>query len=335
MAQQSSTLTALMESVFNKTDFYTVVRAVTLTLSALAFTLAYLVVALRRYMSKRVLVALSLVVAISVILLSFIFAEGRINILSILTIVGICAGAFVLFATDNTINIGNIWNVKLIFPFSLALIIFAGYVIRKSRMYPTYFQDIFPYISILAGVVVFVLLSKVQFHSRRAAAWGGLILLSVTAPLLIASPLWGLVKHKNQVAPSEAVKIGRSLNDRFGDDAIGFSAQPLYSLEAGHRVANDFSRKYWTVKRRPNSDEGRRVLEHTASALNSGRVKYVVMEVRTRKILHGELEKAFRSNYCRVPASQYRSKLYEKTASSLYEYDRGAPGACNESFNSP
>lgn len=64
----------------------------------------------------------------------------------------------------------------------------------------------------------------------------------------MASPLVvGPAAGSPQITVTDAVAIGNELNDEFGDDAQGFSAQPLYMVEADHRAANDFSRKYWLV----------------------------------------------------------------------------------------
>jgi hypothetical protein len=69
-------------------------------------------------------------------------------------------------------------------------------------------------------------------------------------------------------------------------------------LEAGHRVANDFSRKYWIVTWNPDSRESQQILNETAAELRSGETEYVIVERRTENVMIGELNATFVQNYC-------------------------------------
>lgn len=82
--------------------------------------------------------------------------------------------------------------------------------------------------------------------------------------------------HRSRV--TDAVTIGNNVNEEFRDDAQGFSAQPRHMMEASHRVANDFSRKYYIVTRNPDSQESQQILNDTAAKLRSGETDYVIVE---------------------------------------------------------
>jgi hypothetical protein len=69
-------------------------------------------------------------------------------------------------------------------------------------------------------------------------------------------------------------------------------------LEAGHGVANDFSRKYWIVTWNPDSRESQQILNETAAELRSGETEYVIVEKRTENAMIGELNTTYIQNYC-------------------------------------
>jgi hypothetical protein len=118
-------------------------------------------------------------------------------------------------------------------------------------MFTTYFQDVFPYLAILTGVVILVLWREIEFSSFQKVAWSSLLVIAILVSFSMAGPLVvGPAASSTEITVTSAVAIGDDLNDEFGDDAQGFSAQPIYMLEANHRVTNDFSRKYWAVQER-------------------------------------------------------------------------------------
>jgi hypothetical protein len=186
-------------------------------------------------------------------------------------------------------------------------------------MFVTYFQDVFPYLAILTGVVILVLWQEIKLSSSQKVAWSSLLAIAILVSFSMASPLVvGPAASGSQITVTNAVAIGNDLNDRFGDDAQGFSAQPLYMLEADHRVANDFSRKYWIVHREPETERGQQILSKTASELESGNVRYIIVERRTENILTGRLQSSIENNFCEVSANQNTSQVYYRSGVDLY-----------------
>lgn len=335
--------TSLGNLLFSKIDIDIVVYAFTLILPALLLVLIYPVFVLKRWFGNVLILGATGILCATTALLVFIGTEGEIfNLhslteeglfaLQILTIVGLGFGAVALFTVEDRANFKQIWNPKLALPACLGGFTLVSYAVRETGIMVTYFQDVYPYIAIIGGVVGYELWQNLKHRALKLVGWGGLLLIAAVPAFIISGPLViGPAEHirpKGQLTLSEVISIGRDLNDRYGDGATGFSAQPLYMLEANHRVANDFSRKYWVVGGNPDTYEVKNILKKTARELESGRVQYVVVEMRTDQIMIGELKKAFRNNYCLAASDQYSFDLYRKAESALYVYDRGAPESC-------
>lgn len=64
-------------------------------------------------------------------------------------------------------------------------------------------------------------------------------------------------------------------------------------IEADHRIANDFSRKYWVVLERRTSVSSSRsdIRNETASELRSGEAQYVIIERRIESNMNGKIRK--------------------------------------------
>lgn len=219
-------------------------------------------------------------------------------------------------------NISSL-DAKLLLPAILALALIFSYAVRDRGMFVTYFQDVFPYLAIVSGAVAVVFWQEIQFKLHKPV-WGSLLIIAAVVSFTLAFPLAvaPAAPAGDTLTPTDAVTVGNSLNQGFGDDAQGFSTQPLYMLEAGHKVANDFSRRMWTVRRDPSSERSRQIINETAAELSSGETEYIITD-RNRRIeyvLIGQINKTYRQEYCLAELNNGNSDIDRQTNIKLYKY---------------
>jgi hypothetical protein len=293
----------------NFASLATYVQVVIVLLPVLLLLLVYPIIYLRRKIGDTRTFGVFAVVGFGAVLSAFFlhFAPFTGNWLKqaigVAVIVGLGLTAIALTPRLENGSGVSWWTPKLLFPAGLALAIVVSYAVRDRGMFVTYFQDVFPYLAILTGVAVIVLWQETQLGKPKKVAWGGLLAIAVIISFSMASPLVvGPAASGTQITVTDAVEIGNDLNEEFGEDAQGFSAQPIYMLEAGHRVANDFSRKYWIVTWDPESQESKDISMKTDEELKSGDTQYVIVEKRTENLFNVSptIEHTVYSNYCPV-----------------------------------
>lgn len=297
------------KSKLNFLHVLTYMNAVAVLLPVLLFLLVYPIIYLRRKIGDARTIGLFTVAGIGAVLSAFFlhfapFTEPRwlLEAIVVTVIVGLGLTIIVLMPQFEEDSDAPLWNPKLLLPAGLALAIIVGYVVRDRRIYVTYFQDVFPYLAILTGVVILVLWQEIEFSSFQKVAWSSLLVIAILVSFSMAGPLVvGPAASGTEITVTNAVAIGNDLNNEFGDDAQGFSAQPIYMVEADHRVANDFSRKYWIVTWDPDSKQSEEIINETTEELRSGDTQYVIVERRTRNLFNASpvLERTIYSEYCK------------------------------------
>jgi hypothetical protein len=330
--------TGILESVFsfvygvaasNFSSLFTYMRAVIVLLPVMLLLLIYPIVFLRREIGNTRTFGMFAVLGVSAVLSALFvhiapFTESSWLAEVLIVAVIVCLGLAVIVLTPQLEDAsdGPLWNPKLLLPAGLAVAIVVSYAVRDRVMFVTYFQDVFPYLAILTGVAVVVLWQEAKLETPKKVAWGGLLGIAIIVSFSMAGPLVvGPAAGGTQITVSDTVAVGNDLNNRFGDEAQGFSAQPVYMVEANHRVANDFSRKYWPVSQAPNSTESQQILNKTASELRSGNTQYILVEDRrSNVVITGPVSDAFERHYCPVPVSDFEREMYDNTNSELYYY---------------
>ncbi|QLD84796.1 hypothetical protein HWV23_03395 [Natronomonas halophila] len=286
----------------------TYMRAAIVLLPVLLLLLIYPVTYLRRRLGNTRTLAMFVVLGLGAVLSTFSvhfapFTESSWLMESTVVSVIVGFGLPVVLLTPQIDGDSDtpLWNPKLLLPAGLVLAIVASYAIRDRGIFVTYFQDAFPYLSIITGITALVILREIKFETVQKIAWSCLLVSAIIISLTMANPLVvGPAGGDNQITVTDTVAIGNDLHKEFGDDAQGFSAQPLYILEAGHRVTNDFSRKYWTVTWDPESSRSKDIIRDTNNDLKSGNTQYVIVERRTETIfsVSPAIEQSVNTNYC-------------------------------------
>mgnify|MGYP006271974127 CR=1 FL=1 len=329
--------TGILESVFsfvygvaasNLSSLFTYMRAVTVLLPVLLLLLIFPIVFLRREIGNTRTFSIFAVLGVGAVLLALLvhiapFTESSwlAEAFIVAIIVGLGLAVIALTPQFEGKSDTLLWNPKLLLPAGLAVAIVVSYAVRDRGMFVTYFQDVFPYLAILTGVAAVVLWQETKLETPKKVAWSGLLAIAIIVSFSMASPLVvGPASGGTQITVTDAVAIGNDLNEEFGDDAQGFSAQPLYMLEANHSVANGFSRKYWIVTSEPESEESREIINETASELESGETQYIIVESRSKNIIIGEISKIFEQNYCSGSTNEDRDDAYHRSNAQLYYY---------------
>jgi hypothetical protein len=315
----------------NATYIFTYMRAVTSILPVLLLLLIYPVIFLRKRVGNRktfgIFVVLGLSTVLSAFLIHFAFTESsrliEASIVAAIVGLGIAIINFTPeFESDSNVHL---WNQKLLLPAGLAVAIIVSYAVRDRKMFVTYWQDVFPYMAILAGVAGIWIWNRIKNKKVYKFAWASALVIAILISFSLATPLVvGPAPNygATQFTTTDVVEIGSHLNDKFGDDAQGFSAQPIYILEANHRVTNDFSRKYWIIVGNQESRFSSRseIINTTASKLSSGETCYILIEDRTENVLVGSINETLHENYHRAELSGEIRETYRKTNTELFVY---------------
>lgn len=309
------------------------VRTLLVTMPAVLLVLLYPVLAVRRRSNTRIVVASAAILAAFVALLGLWLPLNRIRTVSFLTVAALGLCTAVVFAVQREVDLRHVWSPKLVLPAAVAVFITLGYVVAGGRPFISQFQDAFPFVAILAGIVLYALWRRLDWRAPGAAVLGGVLVLGGVAAFVSAEPLvpgFGRARP-DYINLTDVPAVGGDLRDRFGPDAVGFSAQHVHIVEAGHEVANQLGREYWFVYRFPESDRSRRVVGGIADAMRRGEVQYVLFRdrgERTEHVMSAGLEETFRQHYCPARLDEEGAKLYRRAGMSLYVYDGGAPESC-------
>jgi len=208
--------------------------------------------------------------------------------------------------------------------------IWFGHLFRDNIVFVGYFQDVFPYFVLFAGIG----LADV-FDRLRDADWlqkSIYLLLIFCAVLSLSVAPYINARHGATERPydpssgtvSSVSGIGSDIDKRTSPGETVFTAQPLYHLESHAENWNQFSREYWFFRWEPYNQITNGTAEELNTALASGDVSHVLWESRTHNILENrkDVREVFRNNYCRVGEE---GPEYRTLEVRLYKYSEDAP----------
>lgn len=209
--------------------------------------------------------------------------------------------------------------------------IWLAYLVRDAKIFVIYFQDVFPYVAVVAGIGAKRLYENAEGVTVSRRTILALLVLGAIPSLIMAPYInahHGAVERPydpfSEGTVSNVQSIGADINERTPPDATVFTAQPLYALESDAENYDSFSREYWLFIKIPYSAATNETVAELREAMRTGEIQYVVMESRTKGMMRQrpELQSTFRNNYCRIKTSE---RAYEVVGATLYVHSEQAP----------
>ena len=179
----------------NFSSLFTYMRAVIILLPVMLLLLIYPIVFLRREIGNTRTFGAFAVLGVGAVLSALFvhiapFTESSWLAEVLIVAVIVCLGLVVIALTPQLEDgsDGPLWNPKLLLPAGLAVAIVVSYAVRDRGMFVTYFQDVFPYLAILAGVTVAVLWQEAKLETPKKVAWGSLLAIAIIVSFSMAAP---------------------------------------------------------------------------------------------------------------------------------------------------
>lgn len=198
----------------------------------------------------------------------------------------------------------------------------AGYLYRDRILYPTYFQDFYPLLSVLVGILTIEFWRANRDRARQLAVVGAVVLVAAMGVAgANAYPYQpnGVDEDSHWHTIEGAQAYGEDIEQRTEPGERVYTAQPLYVIEADRRLAADLSRKYYAFRGWPDSPQQRYTEQQLMAEFGSGDTTYAVADKESR-IVHNassdEFNQTFGENYCRVEDDE----LYQRTGGELYRW---------------
>lgn len=252
----------------------------------------------------------------------------RTSWVSALGVISFGAAVAVVWRTER-VDWDEFWQPKYGLLVAVLLALTAGYLYRDRILYTTYFQDFFPYVTVLAGILAVEWRRANQsLLSRRDVVTGLVLLLAVSGGVAgyHAVPYQpdGVDADSHWFTIEKAQAYGEDIEERTAPGERVFSAQPLYVIESDRQLAANLSRKYYAFDGWPDDPK----TDQTATALNaslrSGDVALAIVDFEAELVLNdSRVANALAANYCRQDAP-----LYAETNGSLYRHQNTSKSDC-------
>lgn len=231
------------------------------------------------------------------------------------------AAAITWVWASKTPTLDELWRPKLGLLFGTALALAAGYLYRDRILYVTYFQDLMPYLSVIAAVaVVAVVRHRGRLDINRQAIATAIMTVAVVTALFYTYPLVGF----QLVDRSDADWMTVDLVTEYGEDIEArtdpgdrvFTTQPLYVINSDRRTVIDMSRKYYLFQGWWSAPVTEQTAGEVVASLEAGGVPYAVVDSEMRTVLENApaVNATFQEHYCPT-----ENKLYAETNATLYE----------------
>lgn len=202
---------------------------------------------------------------------------------------------------------------------TLALLVI-GYLYRDRILYPTYFQDFYPLLSVLCGIVVVELYRRNRLKRKQLLAAGATLLLVAT---LVAGA--NAYPYQPNGVDDDSLWFTIDSVQEYGDDIDArtdpgdrvYAAQPLYVIESERRLAADLSRKYYAFRGWPRSQQREEAERQLTAAIAENRTTHAVVDTEAEMIRSqsgDEFNETFDRNFCPVEGDA----IYEQTNAQLY-----------------
>lgn len=228
---------------------------------------------------------------------------------------------------------------------TIALVV--SYLYRDRVIFVGYFQDIYPFVSVIVGVRITNMIEGIStdtvserfsnknpvcnwsFPHAASVVVAFVVIITITLPgaLYINASHGGLSQPYDPSPPGTVTAVqavGSDLSERTAGKEMVFTAVPIYALEANLSNAGNLSRSYWPLVVTPDTELAESIKNKIINDLRSGRVSYVIIEPRMERIFntYPEIEALIESNYCRVESGQ---STYGEVRAHLYKLDRNEP----------
>ena len=215
----------------------------------------------------------------------------------------------------------DIVNPKLTVLLIVLFTLIAGYLLWGRPLHTSYYQELFPFMAILGGIIVHALIEEIRRIEVRYLLVG--LVLTATylgmamAPHVVAAQGGINMQHQADAGHvTDVQEVGDRLEAQTAPDERIFSAQPIYALQADRHNLMDFSREVWYY-RHGMGEERDRMTPILIDEFENGSAAYVLVELRTEEMLDSEpkIREAKESNYCRVEQddptlNRLNTKLY-------------------------
>lgn len=203
----------------------------------------------------------------------------------------------------------------------------ASYLYRDRILYPTYWQDFYPYVAVLGGIALtetWAILGPVDrpsLNARRVRKLGAIIIiLAFYASALGAYPYIGdhPGSYTNWYTTNRVEAYGWDINQQLAPGDRVFAANPLIVVDSHHRLVDDLSRKYYLFEGWPSTHVAHRLGGRLTADIQSDDVPMAFMtpELRTVLAANATLNATFHREFCYVHDPLYESgdskKLYVK-----------------------
>lgn len=196
----------------------------------------------------------------------------------------------------------------------------AGYLYRDRIMYPTYFQDLYPWLAVLAGIVGTELIRVIDARPQR------LPMMHIGAAVLIiatgvaggtAYPYQpGGVEDDSDWFTVESVQAyGADIKARTAPEDRVLTAQPLYVVAADRRIAGNLSRRYYIFEGWPDSPARYRIENRLLRQARDGTAAVAIVDDEFARLESDRLNATVRARYCYHPDS-----IYQQTGGELYTH---------------
>jgi 4-amino-4-deoxy-L-arabinose transferase-like glycosyltransferase len=243
---------------------------------------------------------------------------------------GILTGLLVLFSllflwTVAVQSEGRFADRRGYLPAAVALVTVTAYSARGS-LFTTYFQDVVPFLAVLAGIGLAELYRRADFDRQELRFAAGVLLLTATvaAPFVLASST--LPVYSSSVG--DVQEVGADVQSRTDPGNRVFAAETVYVTEAERRPLADLSREYWVLVRAEGSEAAELVRGRILADLGTDRVPYVLADGRMDPLLEAYpgVERVVGNCYEHVRSYPGRD-LLELNRSADCTAVRGAVGA--------
>jgi len=217
-------------------------------------------------------------------------------------------------------------NSEVIFVGGIGVTLLLSYLVRDRVLFVGYFQEAFPFLAVLSGATLAVLTENIDIRRVSKIILVSIIIVALVMPtgigLYLAADHGGVQKPYNPDGPGTVSGIqsaGKYIESTTDLNDNVLTVMPLYTLESNRQNGFTISRLYWWLSSFPDAERTQHLLTSVEENMDSGNIKYVVVEERFQKILgtHPDLNSAFSQNYCVVRDAE---PVFTPLNAHLYEY---------------
>lgn len=212
----------------------------------------------------------------------------------------------------------------------VASLTIAGYLYRERVLHVYYGMDLWPTLSVLAGVAGVTLWRRLQRPGRAALVLA--LVIAIVTSSVAAYPLSNIVLNDNSAGwftPDNSAAISAEVDARTEDGDIVLAKTATYVAGTHAEMPLHDSRStahfYSTFQ---DTGPTKRLYQNLSVGMATGKVALVVRDPLISRLLadNETTRRLFEENYCRVDDPQ-TTRVFATTNTTLYEYDPSCPSA--------